>query len=49
MPRCSRPCTLVSARDGKIGWKLPKLKKGKHKIKAVYLGNATTAGSKSKT
>ncbi|WP_107704851.1 Ig-like domain repeat protein [Nocardioides allogilvus] len=40
--------TLVSARDGKIGWRLPKLKKGKHKIKAVYLGNNSTAGSKSK-
>ncbi|WP_159081631.1 Ig-like domain repeat protein [Nocardioides sediminis] len=40
--------TLVSTRDGKIGWKLPKLKKGKHKIKAVYLGNGSTAGSKSK-
>ncbi|WP_156411380.1 Ig-like domain repeat protein [Nocardioides sp. Soil805] len=40
--------TLVSTRDGKIGWKLPKLKKGKHKIKAVYIGNGSTAGSKSK-
>lgn len=40
--------TMVSTRDGKIGWKMPKLKKGKHKIKAVYLGNGSTAGSKSK-
>ena len=40
--------TLVSTRNGKITWKLPKLKKGKHKIKAVYIGNGTTAGSKSK-
>lgn len=40
--------TLVSTRDGKISWKLPKLKKGKHKIKAVYIGNAAIAGSKSK-
>lgn len=40
--------TLVSTRDGKIAWKLPKLKKGKHKIKAVYLGNGAIAGSKSK-
>jgi hypothetical protein len=40
--------TLVSTRDGKLTWRLPKLKKGKHKIKAVYLGNGSTAGSKSK-
>ena len=40
--------TLVSARDGKLAWKLPKLKKGKHKIKAVYIGNDSAAGSKSK-
>ncbi|PVG82734.1 hypothetical protein DDE18_10235 [Nocardioides gansuensis] len=40
--------TLVSTRDGKIGWRLPKLKVGKHKIKAVYSGNASTASSKSK-
>jgi hypothetical protein len=40
--------TLVSTRNGKITWKLPKLKKGKHKIKAVYIGTGTTAGSKSK-
>ena len=38
-PRSSRPSPWSAARDGKIGWKLPKLKKGKHKIKAVYLGN----------
>jgi hypothetical protein len=40
--------TLVSTRDGKLGWRLPKLKKGKHKIKAVYIGNTSIAGSKSK-
>ncbi|WP_310526332.1 Ig-like domain repeat protein, partial [Nocardioides sp.] len=40
--------TLVSTRNGKLTWKLPKLKKGKHKIKAVYIGNGTIAGSKSK-
>lgn len=40
--------TLVSTRDGKIGWRLPKLKVGKHKIKAVYVGNDRTLGSKSK-
>ncbi|WP_457208190.1 Ig-like domain repeat protein, partial [Nocardioides sp. P5_C9_2] len=40
--------TLVSTRDGKLAWKLTKLKKGKHKIKAVYLGNGSTTGSKSK-
>jgi hypothetical protein len=38
---------LVSTRNGKVTWKLPKLKVGKHKIKAVYLGNATILGSKS--
>lgn len=40
--------TLVSARNGQLMWRLPKLKKGKHKIKAVYVGNAALAGSKSK-
>jgi hypothetical protein len=39
---------LVSAREGKVTWKMKKLKPGKHKIKAVFLGNATTSGSKSK-
>ncbi len=39
--------TLAPTRAGKIGWKLPVLKVGKHKIKAVYAGNGSTAGSKS--
>ena len=40
--------TLLSTNNGKRGWKLPRLKVGKHKIKAVYSGNGATAGSKSK-
>lgn len=40
--------TLVSARKGNLSWKLPKLKKGKHKIKVVYIGTPTVFGSKSK-
>jgi hypothetical protein len=39
---------LFSFKDGKITVKLPKLKKGKHRIRAKFLGNATTEGSKSK-
>ncbi len=39
---------LSSVATGKISWKMPKLKPGKHKIKVVYLGNGTTLGSKSK-
>jgi hypothetical protein len=40
--------TLVSVRNGQLSWKLPKLKKGKHKIKVVYLGTPGVTGSKSK-
>lgn len=40
--------TLVSARKGNLSWKLPKLKKGKHKIKVVYIGTPAVFGSKSK-
>jgi hypothetical protein len=40
--------TLVTAKNGKITFKLPKLKKGKHRILVKYLGNATTQGSRSK-
>lgn len=40
--------TLVSTRNGRTTWTLPKLKKGKHKIKAVYLGTPSVAGSASK-
>ncbi len=39
---------LFSFKNGKITVKLPKLKKGKHRIRAKFLGNATTEGSKSK-
>jgi hypothetical protein len=40
--------TLVTAKNGKITFKLPKLKKGKHRILVKYLGDATTQGSRSK-
>ncbi|RYB96360.1 hypothetical protein EUA06_01950 [Nocardioides glacieisoli] len=40
--------TLVTAKNGKITFKLPKLKKGKHRILVKYLGDATTEGSRSK-
>ncbi len=40
--------TLVTAKNGKVTVKLPKLKKGKHKLQVVYLGNAQVFGSKSK-
>jgi len=42
--------TLVRKRlnDGKAVMRLPKLKAGKHKLRAVYLGNDATAGSTSK-
>lgn len=40
--------TLVTAKNGKITVKLPKLKKGKHRILVKYLGDATTQGSRSK-
>jgi hypothetical protein len=40
--------TLFSYKNGKVTVKLPKLKKGKHRIRAKYLGDASTAGSKSK-
>jgi hypothetical protein len=39
--------TLFAFKNGKITVKLPKLKKGKHRIRAKYLGDATTEGSKS--
>jgi hypothetical protein len=39
---------LVTAKNGKLTVKLPKLKKGKHRIRAKYLGDATTQGSRSK-
>lgn len=40
--------TLVTAKNGKVTVKLPKLKKGKHRILVKYLGDATTQGSRSK-
>ena len=40
--------TLLSKSNGQVSWKLPKLKKGKHKIKVVYLGTPSVVGSKSK-
>ena len=40
--------TLVTAKNGKITVKLPKLKRGKHRILVKYLGDATTQGSRSK-
>lgn len=40
--------TLVTAKNGKVTVKLPKLKKGKHRILVKYLGDATTEGSRSK-
>lgn len=40
--------TLLTAKNGKITVRLPKLKKGKHRIRVKYLGNATTQGSRSK-
>ncbi|TGN66190.1 hypothetical protein EXE59_21205 [Nocardioides eburneiflavus] len=40
--------TLVTAKNGKITFKLPKLKKGKHRILVKYLGDASTQGSRSK-
>ncbi|RYB95503.1 hypothetical protein EUA93_14830 [Nocardioides oleivorans] len=40
--------TLAPARNGSQTIKLPKLKKGKHKLQVVYLGNAQVFGSKSK-
>ena len=39
---------LYSVKNGKVTIKLPKLKKGKHRIRVKYLGNATTNGSRSK-
>jgi hypothetical protein len=39
---------LVTAKNGKLTIKLPKLKKGKHRIRVKYLGDATTQGSRSK-
>ena len=40
--------TLFTAKNGKVTVKLPKLKKGKHRILVKYLGDATTQGSRSK-
>lgn len=40
--------TMAPVHKGKKTLKLKKLKKGKHKLKVVYLGNAQTFGSKSK-
>ncbi len=40
--------TLVTAKNGKITVRLPKLKRGKHRIRVKYLGDATTQGSRSK-
>lgn len=40
--------TMAPASKGKAVIKLKKLKKGKHKLQLVYLGNAQTLGSKSK-
>ncbi len=40
--------TLVTAKNGRVTVKLPKLKKGKHRILVKYLGDATTQGSRSK-
>ena len=39
---------LYSVKNGKVTVKLPRLKKGKHRIRVKYLGNGTTTGSKSK-
>lgn len=40
--------TLVTAKNGKVTVRLPKLKRGKHRIRVKYLGDATTQGSRSK-
>jgi hypothetical protein len=40
--------TMGPAAKGKITYKLPRLKKGRHKIKAAYFGNLTTYPSKSR-
>jgi hypothetical protein len=40
--------TMAPVHKGKKTLKLKKLKKGKHKLQVVYLGNAQTFGSKSK-
>ncbi len=40
--------TLSPNKNGAATIKLPKLKKGKHKLQVVYLGNAQVFGSKSK-
>ena len=37
---------LTAAKNGKITFKLPRLKAGKHKIKVSYSGNAQIASSK---
>jgi hypothetical protein len=39
--------TLAASKAGKITIKIKGLKKGKHKLKAFYLGNGVTLGSKS--
>ena len=39
---------LMSFRNGKMTVKLPKLKKGKHRILVKYLGDTNTTGSRSK-
>lgn len=41
--------TLAPARNGAATIKLPKLKKGKHKLQVVYLGNPQVFGSRSKS
>lgn len=41
--------TMAPVHKGKTSFKLTKLKKGKHKLQVVYLGNAQTFGAKSKT
>lgn len=40
--------TMAPSRKGVVRLKLKKLKKGKHKLQVVYLGNAQVFGSKSK-
>jgi large repetitive protein len=41
--------TMAPVHQGKKTLKLPKLPRGKHKLRVVYLGNNQTFGSKSKT
>ncbi len=40
--------TMAPVHKGKETIKIKKLKKGKHKLQVVYLGNAQVFGSKSK-